>query len=257
MEILYQSGVDHMDIPRGEIILESPLEFVDLGGILQKFKDRGYLEVLMTGEEIEEGYVFIENESIIGIFYEGKRKGEPLQNIQELLREKPAVVLHRLTETQLNVLKEFYPLDKKYGMGELFGAEEIAKPKEVTGKGEGMRDVWSRPAARPSKIKKITEEAQPTVKPPKAEEKKAVAVPKEWGDRIPQFSGTGASQITIGGMAKEEFLENVDPFVRDILAYVDGKRDIREIIKVSGQTPEDVIGVIEPYKRMGYIKFKK
>ena len=127
MEILYQSGVDYMDIPRGEIILESPLEFIDLRGVLQKFKDRGYLEVLLTGKEIEEGYVFIENESIIGIFYEGKRKGEPLQNVQELLREKPAVVLHRLTEMQLNVLKEFYPLDKKYGMGEVFGVEEIAK----------------------------------------------------------------------------------------------------------------------------------
>lgn len=234
MEILYQSGVDHMDIPRGEIILESPLEFVDLGGVLQKFKDRGYLEILIMGGEIEEGYVFIENESIIGIFYEGQREGEPLQNVQELLREKPAVILHRLTETQLNVLKEFYPLDKKYGMGEIFGAEEIAKSKEA-----------------------VIEKRVETVKPPKAEEKKAVAVPKEWGDRIPQFSGTGVSQMTVAGMAKEEFLENVDPFVRDILAYIDGKRDIREIIRVSGQTPEDVIGVIEPYKRMGYIKFKE
>lgn len=234
MEILYQSGVDHMDIPRGEIILESPLEFVDLGGVLQKFKDRGYLEILIMGGEIEEGYVFIENESIIGIFYEGQREGEPLQNVQELLREKPAVILHRLTETQLNVLKEFYPLDKKYGMGEIFGAEEIAKSKEA-----------------------VIEKRAETVKPPKAEEKKAVAVPKEWGDRIPQFSGTGVSQMTVAGMAKEEFLENVDPFVRDILAYIDGKRDIREIIRVSGQTPEDVIGVIEPYKRMGYIKFKE
>jgi len=245
MEILYQSGVDHMDIPRGEIILESPLEFVDLGGVLQKFKDRGYLEILITRGEIEEGYVFIENESIIGIFYEGKRKGEPLQNVQELLREKPAIVLHRLTEMQLNVLKEFYPLDKKYGMGEVFGAEEIAKSKEAR--------------TKPLEVEKITEEVQPkpTVKTPKAEEKKAVAVPKEWGDRIPQFSGTGVSQMTIAGMAKEEFLENVDPFVRDILAYIDGKRDIREIIRVSGQTPEDVIGVIEPYKRMGYIKFKE
>jgi len=254
MEILYQSGVDHMDIPRGEIILESPLEFVDLGGVLQKFKDRGYLEILIMGGEIEEGYVFIENESIIGIFYEGQREGEPLQNVQELLREKPAIVLHRLTEMQLNVLKEFYPLDKKYGMGEVFGAEEIAKSKETV-----IEKRVEEARTKPLEVEKITEEVQPkpTVKPPKAEEKKAVAVPKEWGDRIPQFSGIGVSQMTIAGMAKEEFLENVDPFVRDILTYIDGKRDIREIIRVSGQTPEDVIGVIEPYKRMGYIKFKK
>jgi hypothetical protein len=254
MEILYQSGVDHMDIPRGEIILESPLEFVDLGGVLQKFKGRGYLEILIMGGEIEEGYVFIENESIIGIFYEGQREGEPLQNVQELLREKPAVILHRLTETQLNVLKEFYPLDKKYGMGEIFGAEGIAKSKEAV-----MEKRVEEARTKPLEAEKITEEIQPkpTVKPPKAEEKKAVAVPKEWGDRIPQFSGTGVSQMTVAGMAKEEFLENVDPFVRDILAYIDGKRDIREIIRVSGQTPEDVIGVIEPYKRMGYIKFKE
>jgi len=227
MEILYQSGVDYMDIPRGEIILESPLEFIDLGGVLQKFKDRGYLEVLLTGKEIEEGYVFIENESIIGIFYEGKRKGEPLQNVQELLREKPAVVLHRLTETQLNVLKEFYPLDKKYGMGEVFGVEEIAKPNEA-----------------------VMEKRVETVKPPKAEEKKGKIM---WEDEIPILTKGG--HITMIG--REEFLENVDPFVRDILKYVDGKTTVGEIIKKSGQTPEDVIGVIEPYKRMGYIKFKK
>lgn len=41
------------------------------------------------------------------------------------------------------------------------------------------------------------------------------------------------------------------------MKYVDGKRNIREIIEASGQRPEDVIGVIEPYKRMGYIKFKR
>ena len=60
-----------MDIPRGEIMLESPLEFVDLRGVLQKFKDKGYLEILITGDEIEEGYVFIEGGEIIGVFYEG------------------------------------------------------------------------------------------------------------------------------------------------------------------------------------------
>jgi len=32
---------------------------------------------------------------------------------------------------------------------------------------------------------------------------------------------------------------------------------VGEIIKKSGHPPEDVLGVIEPYKLMGYIKFKK
>ena len=228
MEILYQSGVDHMDIPRGEIILESPLEFVDLGGVLQKFKDRGYLEILITRGEIEEGYVFIENESIIGVFYEGKKKGGPLQNVQELLREKPTVVLHRLTETQLNVLKEFYPLNEKYGLEMLFGAEEIAKQREA-----------------------VTEKRVETVKPPKVEAKKGKIM---WEDEIPIITKGGH----ITNIGREEFLRNIDdPFVRDIMKYVDGKRNIREIIEASGQRPEDVIGVIEPYKRMGYIKFKK
>lgn len=228
MEILYQSGVDHMDIPRGEIILESPLEFVDLGGVLQKFKDRGYLEILITRGEIEEGYVFIENESIIGVFYEGKKKGGPLQNVQELLREKPAIVLHRLTETQLNVLKEFYPLDKKYEIGELFGAEEITKTEEA-----------------------VTEKRVETVKPPKAEAKKGKIM---WEDEIPILTKGGHTTM----IGREEFLRDIDdPFVRDILKLVDGRKTVGEIIKKSGQKPEDVIGVIEPYKRMGYIKFKK
>ena len=228
MEILYQSGVDHMDIPRGEIILESPLEFVDLGGVLQKFKDRGYLEILITRGEIEEGYVFIENESIIGVFYEGKKKGGPLQNVQELLREKPAIVLHRLTETQLNVLKEFYPLDKKYEIGELFGAEEITKTEEA-----------------------VTEKRLETVKPPKAEAKKGKIM---WEDEIPILT-KGGHTTNIG---REEFLRDIDdPFVRDILKLVDGRKTVGEIIKKSGHSPEDVIGVIEPYKLMGYIKFKR
>jgi len=228
MEILYQSGVDHMDIPRGEIILESPLEFVDLGGVLQKFKDRGYLEILITRGEIEEGYVFIENESIIGVFYEGKKKGGPLQNVQELLREKPAIVLHRLTETQLNVLKEFYPLDKKYEIGELFGAEEITKTEEA-----------------------VTEKRVETVKPPKVEAKKGKIM---WEDEIPILTKGGHTTM----IGREEFLRDIDdPFVRDILKLVDGRKTVGEIIKKSGQKPEDVIGVIEPYKRMGYIKFKK
>jgi len=248
MEILYQSGVDYMDIPRGEIILESPLEFIDLRGVLQKFKDRGYLEVLITGGEIEEGYVFIENESIIGIFYEGKRKGEPLQNVQELLREKPAVVLHRLTEMQLNVLKEFYPLDKKYGMGEVFGVEEIAKPNEAV-----MEKRVEEARTKPLEVEKITEEVQPkpTVKPPKAEVKRGKIM---WEDEIPVITKSGM----FSNIGREEFLEDIDdPFVRDILKCIDGRTTIGEIIKKSGQTPEDVIGVIVPYKRAGHIKFKK
>jgi len=240
-----------MDIPRGEIIMESPLEFIDLRGVLEKFKDRGYLEVLLTGKEIEEGYVFIENGSIVGVFYEGHKEGEPLQNIQKLLSERPGIVLHRLTETQLNVLKEFYPLDKKYELGELFGVTEVAKPKEVTEKGKGMEDVWSRPAARPPKAEKITEEAQPTVKPPKAEAKKGKIM---WEDEIPILT-KGGHTTNIG---REEFLKDIDnPFVRDILKLVDGRKTVGEIIKKSGQTPEDIIGVTEPYKIMGYIKFKK
>ncbi|MCD6466315.1 MAG: DUF2226 domain-containing protein [Methanomicrobia archaeon] len=241
MEILYQSGVDHMDIPRGEIILESPLEFVDLGGVLQKFKDRGYLEILITRGEIEEGYVFIENESIIGVFYEGKKKGGPLQNVQELLREKPAIVLHRLTETQLNVLKEFYPLDKKYEIGELFGAEEITKTEEAVTE-KRVEEAQPKPAFSLG---------APLLKSSKAEAKKGKIM---WEDEIPILTKGGHTTM----IGREEFLRDIDdPFVRDILKLVDGRKTVGEIIKKSGQKPEDVIGVIEPYKRMGYIKFKK
>lgn len=235
MEILYQSGVDRMDIPRGEIMVESPLEFVDLKGVLQKFKDKGYLEILLMEKEIEEGYIFIENQSILGVFYEGHREGEPLQNVRELLREKPAVILHKLTETQLDVLKEFYPLDKKYGMETLFGVIEVAKPKEK------------------AVTKKETEEvrAKPVAKSQKTEAKRREL--GGWESEVPIISKSGITTT----VEKEEFLENINPFARNILKYVDGKMTIGEIIEKSGETPEDVMGIIQPYKRTGFIKFKK
>ncbi len=207
-----------MDIPRGEIILESPLEFVDLRGVLGKFKDVGYLEVLLTEKGIEEGYIIIENGVIIGVFYEGNRKGDPLQNIQELLHENCAVILHKLTDSQMSVLKEVYPLDKKYDIGVLFEGGEVKKatPRKTKAAAPGHGKIM-------------------------------------WEDEIPILT-KGGQMTNIG---REEFLENIDPFARSILQYVDGETTVGEIIKKSGHSPEDVLGVIEPYKLTGYIKFKK
>lgn len=205
-----------MDIPRGEIIMESPLEFIDLQETLSRFKERGYMEFLLRGDEIEEGYLFLENGTIIGIFYEGSREGEPLETIQTLLGEKPLVVLHKLTGDQMEILKEVYSLDEKYET-EIFTSLAASQQTEDVAEG-GEQGLLA-----------------------------------EWKRKIPAFS-EGGWEIT---HEKDEILKSVDPFVRDILEYVDGKRTIGDIIKESGKSPEDVIGVIEPYKRTGHIKYKE
>ena len=61
-----------MDLPYGDIILESPLDLVDLEKILSSFKDSGYLCLLSGDEEI---YLILEKGKIVNVFYEGKEEG--------------------------------------------------------------------------------------------------------------------------------------------------------------------------------------
>ncbi len=207
-----------MDIPRGEIVLESPLEFINLRNTLGKFKENGYLEVLISGENLEEGYVFLESGSIIGIFYEGHREGEPVECIKEMLHDQPAIILHKLSDTQLDVVKDVYSLDEKHDMSELLEAGEAAKEEAA----EGAEVTGTETLA-------------------------------DWERKVPIIRSAGQ----MGAVGKKELLEGVEKYIRNILKYVDGKRTMKEISKECGEPVEDVIGVIEPYRETGYIRYKE
>ncbi|MEA1994143.1 MAG: DUF2226 domain-containing protein, partial [Euryarchaeota archaeon] len=197
---------------RGEIVLESPLEFVDLNRVLKKVKDKGYVEFLITKGEMEEGYVFLENGDITGIFYEGHRKEEPLKNVQQMLNQNPSVIFHKLTETQAELLKDAYPLDENYKKNVLFEAVKAVKKKKDTAEKKGLAG---------------------------------------WNDKVPILKSAGQ----MSDVGREELLEGVDDFVRSVLEQVDGKRTIGEIAEKSGNSVEDVLGVVVPYQETGYIGF--
>ena len=105
-----------MDLPYGDIILESALDLLDLKKILSSFKDSGYLCLLSGDEEI---YLILEKGKIVNVFYEGKEKGNETENFQRILLKKPILTLHKLTETQIDIIKEVYGT-KKYTFEELF-----------------------------------------------------------------------------------------------------------------------------------------
>ncbi|HEC95437.1 MAG TPA: hypothetical protein ENI50_00250 [Euryarchaeota archaeon] len=105
-----------MDLPYGDIILESALDLLDLEKILSSFKDSGYLCLLSGDEEI---YLILEKGKIVNVFYEGKEKGNETENFQRILLKKPILTLHKLTETQIDIIKEVYGT-KKYTFEELF-----------------------------------------------------------------------------------------------------------------------------------------
>ncbi|RLF94120.1 hypothetical protein DRN45_03985 [Thermococci archaeon] len=119
-----------MDLPYGDIILESALDLLDLEKILSSFKDSGYLCLLSGDEEI---YLILEKGKIVNVFYEGKEKGNETENFQRILLKNPILTLHKLTETQIDIIKEVYGT-KKYTFEELFERgiefkEEIKKEK--------------------------------------------------------------------------------------------------------------------------------
>lgn len=105
-----------MDLPYGDIILESALDLLDLEKILSGFKDSGYLCLLSGDEEI---YLILEKGKIVNVFYEGKEKGNETENFQRILLKNPILTLHKLTETQIDIIKEVYGT-KKYTFEELF-----------------------------------------------------------------------------------------------------------------------------------------
>ncbi|RLF99354.1 hypothetical protein DRN58_05305 [Thermococci archaeon] len=105
-----------MDLPYGDIILESALDLLDLEKILSSFKDSGYLCLLSGDEEI---YLILEKGKIVNVFYEGKEKGNETENFQRILLKNPILTLHKLTETQIDIIKEVYGT-KKYTFEELF-----------------------------------------------------------------------------------------------------------------------------------------
>lgn len=105
-----------MDLPYGDIILESALDLLDLKKILSSFKDSGYLCLLSGDEEI---YLILEKGKIVNVFYEGKEKGNETENFQRILLKNPILTLHKLTETQIDIIKEVYGT-KKYTFEELF-----------------------------------------------------------------------------------------------------------------------------------------
>ncbi|MCD6466478.1 MAG: hypothetical protein J7L10_00985 [Methanomicrobia archaeon] len=105
-----------MDLPYGDIILESSLDLLDLKKILSSFKDSGYLCLLSGDEEI---YLILEKGKIVNVFYEGKEKGNETENFQRILLKNPILTLHKLTETQIDIIKEVYGT-KKYTFEELF-----------------------------------------------------------------------------------------------------------------------------------------
>lgn len=117
-----------MDLPYGDIILESALDLLDLEKILSSFKDSGYLCLLSGDEEI---YLILEKGKIVNVFYEGKEKGNETENFQRILLKNPILTLHKLTETQIDVIKEVYGT-KKYTFEELF--ERRIEFKEETKK---------------------------------------------------------------------------------------------------------------------------
>ena len=216
-----------MDIPRGEIVVDSPLELVELREVIKKANAKGYLEFLISRNGMEEGYLFFEDESVIGIFYEGERKGKPLRCIEKMTDENPTVILHKLTETQIGVLKEVYSLDKQYAIDDV-----LVKLKGKTAGKEGDAGGGL------GKERKVS---------------------KEWEEKVPEFAtkGQSTSQMSMKKMTREEFLENVEVYIREILTYVDGKRTIKEISDECGQSVEDVLGVVVPYQETGYLRFKE
>jgi hypothetical protein len=55
---------------------------------------------------------------------------------------------------------------------------------------------------------------------------------------------------------REEFLANIGEYAAKILTHADGKRSIAEIVKLSEETPGDVLEIVDTYKRSGYVDFR-
>jgi hypothetical protein len=115
-----------MDLPYGDIIVEATLDLVDLENILSSFKDSGYLCLLSKDEEI---YLILEKGKIVNVFYEGKEEGSETENFQKILLKNPTLTLHKLTEMQMDIIKEVYGT-KEYTFEELF-RKKIEIKKEV------------------------------------------------------------------------------------------------------------------------------
>jgi len=105
-----------MDLPYGDMILESTLNLVDLEKILSSFKDSDYLCLLSGDEEI---YLILEKGKIVNVFYEGKERGSETENFQKILLKNPTLILRKLTEMQIGIIKEVYGA-KEYTFEELF-----------------------------------------------------------------------------------------------------------------------------------------
>jgi len=120
-----------MDLPYGDMILESTLNLVDLEKILSSFKDSDYLCLLSGDEEI---YLILEKGKIVNVFYEGKERGSETENFQKILLKNPTLILRKLTEMQIGIIKEVYGA-KEYTFEELFRKKieikEEAKKEEL------------------------------------------------------------------------------------------------------------------------------
>jgi len=207
-----------MDLPYGNIILESALDLVDLEKILSSFKDSGYLCLLSGDEEI---YLILEKGKIVNVFYEGKEKGSETENFQKILLKNPTLTLRKLTETQIDIIKEVYGT-KKYTFEELF-------EKRIEIKEEAKEE------------KEIKEEA-------KKEKLEPIVIKKS---RALEFVGD-VSKITTeyvddGTIAHPHQL---------ILKFIDGEKTIDEIVKKSGFPENFAREVILHYIEKGLVKYR-
>jgi len=121
----------NMDLPYGDVILEASSDLVDLEKTLGSFGDSGYLCLLNENESI---YLILEKGKIMDIFYEGKGKGSEIENFQKILLKNPTLILRKLTEMQIGIIKEVYGA-KEYTFEELFRKKieikEEAKKEEL------------------------------------------------------------------------------------------------------------------------------
>ncbi|MCK4310204.1 MAG: hypothetical protein KAV80_01990, partial [Methanomicrobia archaeon] len=204
-----------MDLPYGDIIVEATLDLVNLENILSSFKDSGYLCLLSKDEEI---YLILEKGKIVNVFYEGKEEGSETENFQKILLKNPTLTLHKLTEMQMDIIKEVYGA-KEYTFGELF-RKKIEIKEEVK-----------------EEVKKEVKEEEPgpiRIRKPK----------------VLEFVGD-ISKITTD-YVEEGIITHPHQL---ILKFIDGEKTIDEIVKKSGFPESFAREVILYYIEKGLVKY--
>jgi hypothetical protein len=208
----------NMDLPYGDVILEASSDLVDLEKTLGSFGDSGYLCLLNEDESI---YLILEKGKIMDIFYEGKEKGSEIENFQKILLKNPTLILRKLTEIQMDIIKEVYGT-KEYTFEELF-EKRIEFKEEI------------------KEEKEIKEEA-------KKEKPEPIVIKKS---KTLEFVGD-ISKITT------EYVDNgtITHPHQLILKFVDGEKTIDEIVKKSGFPENFAREVILHYIEKGLVKYK-